>query len=135
MLPVEGSDPCAAPPGLAGVPHLGCTALPSILVPGDRDAGGKWDHTTPAVDLWDGQTPRLQGNHRLGEQTANPTTEMGFLCASRSWLLLEAMRQDKGAGVPGWGQCFGPDCQLCKCTSIFIANGACKRLVQGMAVT
>lgn len=100
--------------------------------PGCRRQVGS-HHTNSGPVGW--TDPRLQGSHRLGEQTANPTMEMGFLCASRSWLLLEAMHQDKGAGVLVWGQCFGPDCQLCKCTSISIANGARKGLVQGMAVT
>ena len=45
-----------SPPGLAGVPHFSCMALPSITVPGDWDEGGKWDCFTPAMDLWDRQT-------------------------------------------------------------------------------
>lgn len=133
VLPAEGSDPRAAPP--PGDPHLGCVALPSIRGPrglGCRRQVGSLPTRDGAVG-W--TVPWLQDSHRLGEQTANPTTETGFFCASRSRLLLEAMHGDKGANVPGWGQHFGPDCQLCKGTSVTIANGTCNHLVQGTAIT
>lgn len=53
--------------------------------------------------------------------------KMGFFCASRSWVLsYSRTKQDKGASITGWGQGFGPDHQLCRGTSISIANGACK---------
>lgn len=81
------------------------------------------------MELWNGQNLGSRAATTLGSKQQIPPWKWSSLF-EQNRKAPEAMYQNKGTCVPGWGQHLGPKCQLCKHTSFSIVNSACKHLVQ-----
>lgn len=74
----RGLTDAQPPQGCLGSPTLAAWLCHPSLSLGDRDAGGKWDHITPAVDLWDGQTPGCRAATASGSKQQIPPWKWDF---------------------------------------------------------